>query len=216
MNNTTSSSDLTEHYGRLAQQYDHRWRAYIRQTLEAALGALRLRGTEHILDAPCGTGEFMRMAIERFPNVSLTGIDIAPEMIEVARRKLTDCPRVRFQVADIEALPFVPETFDTVVCANVLHQLRHPLRALQECVRVLKPGGRLVVVAWCRDFWHGRLVHGWFRLFDRTYVGMHGLVQLTGMLHEVGLVVDRARRFVAKPYYGMMWCVAEKIVYAPS
>ena len=57
-------------------------------------------------------------------------------------------------------------------------------------------------------------MHGWLRLVDRTYVKMHGMAEVHTMLNDLGLVTDRACRFVAKPFYGMMWCVAKKVVPA--
>ena len=72
------------------------------------------------------------------------------------------------------------------------------------------------MVDWCRDFWHCRLMHGWLRLVDRTYVKMLRLDEVHRMTQDVGLTMRRAGRFMAKPFYGMMWCVAEKIVYVPT
>ena len=209
-------SRLAQHYDRLANAYDRRWRAYIQQTLERALDVLKLSGRERVLDVGCGTGEFERMAMNRFPQLSITGIDVAPQMIAVARDKLADAPRVSFQVAQAEGLPFDQEEFDVVICANMLHHVREPRWALQECARVLRPSGSCVVVDWCRDFWHCRLMHGWLRLVDRTYVKMLRMAEVRRMAEDLGLRTRKAGRFVAMPLYGMMWCVFEKIVRAPT
>lgn len=200
---------VQQRYHHLAHTYDRRWRVYLRQTLERALTALSLSGTEHILDVGCGTGEFERMAVARFPKLTIVGLDATPAMLEEARAKLAGCPRVSFQIGSVETLPFAEGRFDAVVCANVLHHLRDPQQALQECVRVLHQGGQLIVVDWCRDFWHCRLMHGWLRLFDRTYAAMPGLADLQKGCEELGLTVERVCRFMAKPCYGML-CVAAR------
>ena len=135
------STNLVRHYDRLANAYDRRWRTYVRQTLERALDALALSGSERVLDVGCGTGEFERMAMRRFPQLRITGIDAAPRMIAIARDKLADAPGVNFQVAQAEGLPYDQQEFDVVVCANALHHVREPRQVLQECVRVLRPGG---------------------------------------------------------------------------
>jgi ubiquinone/menaquinone biosynthesis C-methylase UbiE len=212
----TSYHSVVEHYDRLAKQYDRRWRAYIGQTLERALDAVGLAGTERILDVGCGTGEFARMAVERFPKLTIIGLDATPAMVELARAKLAGRSRVTFQVSQADALPFGAEQFDAVVCANALHHLRAPQQALQEWVRVLRPGGRLIVVDWCRDFWHCRLMHYWLRVFDRTYAAMLVLADLQQMAEELGLAVESASRFMAKPFYGMLCLAARKVVCVPT
>lgn len=210
-----TQATLVRHYDRLAKQYDRRWRAYLAQTLGHALEALRLSGTERILDVGCGTGEFARMAVERFPELAIVGVDATPAMVEVARAKLAGRSRVAFQVSPADALPFGAEAFDAVVCANTLHHLHTRQQALQEWVRVLRPGGQLIVVDWCRDFWHCRLMHYWVKRFDRTYAAMPRLSELQNLMaEELGLTVERADRFMAKPFYGMLCVAARKVVCA--
>lgn len=202
--------DVAAHYDRLACRYDRRWRRYVRQTLERALDALHVSGSERVLDVGCGTGEFERMALARFPHLTLVGVDLAGGMIAIARRKLAGMSRVSFQVAHAEQLPFGHGTFDVVVCANALHHMRRPRQLLQECARVLRAGGQLILVDWCRDFWHCRLMHAWLRLVDRTYVRMYRLAEGITMLEEAGYLITSARRFLAKPCYGMWWSLANK------
>jgi len=204
--------ELIRHYGRLAAQYDRRWQAYLRQTLGRVLEVLQASGTARILDVGCGTGEFARMAIQRFPELTIVGIDATPAMVELARAKLTGCSRATFQMSRADTLPFGVEEFDAVVCANTLHHMHMPHRALQEWVRVLRPGGQLIIVDWCRDFWHCRLMHYWMKRFDRTYAAMPRLSEFQQMTEELGLTVERADRFMAKPFYGMLCVTARKVV----
>jgi SAM-dependent methyltransferase len=77
------------------------------------------------------------------------GIDPAPEMVELARRKAAQAGvRVRFEVGVIEVLPYLPDHFDVVLSSLMLHHLPDELkrRGLAEIHRVLKPAGRLVAV----------------------------------------------------------------------
>ena len=206
----TSHSHIAKHYDRLATRYDRRWRVYIRRTLEQAFADLRLSGTERILDVGCGTGEFAQMAMECFPTLMIAGVDVAPGMITVAREKLTRWPQTAFTVAPGETLPFGREGFDVVVCANMLHHVRDPKQVLQECARVLRPGGRLVLVDWCRDFWHCAWFHYWLRFADHSYVKMFRLRELSALIEELTLVTIDARRFVVPPLYGMLRIIARK------
>jgi ubiquinone/menaquinone biosynthesis C-methylase UbiE len=98
----------------------------------------------------CGPG---RLAIAAGtaagPAGEICGIDPAPEMVELARRKAAQATaRTRFEVGVIEALPFPDEHVDVVLSSLMLHHLPDALkrRGLAEIHRVLKPAGRLVAV----------------------------------------------------------------------
>jgi ubiquinone/menaquinone biosynthesis C-methylase UbiE len=97
------------------------------------------------LDVGCGTGFLSFELAARGHRV--TGIDFAAAMLSEARRKtaLTNVS-VWFEQGDAENLPFTALVFDLVVCRHVLWTLPHPEAAVAEWVRVLRPGGRLVVL----------------------------------------------------------------------
>ena len=97
------------------------------------------------LDVGCGTGFLSFELAARGHRV--TGIDFAAAMLTEARRKtaLTNVS-VWFEQGDAENLPFTARVFDLVVCRHVLWTLPHPEAAVAEWVRVLRPGGRLVVL----------------------------------------------------------------------
>lgn len=77
---------------------------------------------------------------------SLTCIDTSPRMIEAANERLAKLGHVTAQVADVHELPFVAESFDSVLVFHTLTYAERPARALSECSRVLRPGGRLVLL----------------------------------------------------------------------
>jgi ubiquinone/menaquinone biosynthesis C-methylase UbiE len=97
-------------------------------------------GASKILDAGCGTGEMAEQLIRRGHEV--WGLDISEPMIRYARER---CGLSRFQLGDIEHLPFRDNTFDAVVCLGVLEYLDTDERVLSELLRVIKPGGRAVI-----------------------------------------------------------------------
>jgi ArsR family transcriptional regulator len=70
-------------------------------------------------------------------------------MIEAVQERLGRFTHVRAQVADVHALPFAADAFDAVLVFHTLTYAEHPQRALAECARVLRPGGRLVLL--CLD-----------------------------------------------------------------
>jgi ubiquinone/menaquinone biosynthesis C-methylase UbiE len=96
-------------------------------------------------DAGCGTG-FLSLELAARGN-RVTGVDFAPSMLELARGKAAARGlSVRFEQADAENLPFAPHSFDLAISRHVLWTLPHPEAAIDEWMRVLRPGGRLAVI----------------------------------------------------------------------
>jgi SAM-dependent methyltransferase len=104
--------------------------------VEAGLDALA-SPPRRVLDLGTGTGAVARLVAERFPEAEIVGADMAPQMIEEARR-VTDSPRITYQVADAQKLPFADGAFDLVTLGNMI-----PF--FDELARVVKPGGRMLI-----------------------------------------------------------------------
>ena len=142
---------VAAHWGRRAAGFDADFGHSIRTAAERAawdrILDLVLAGRRALdaLDAGCGTGFLSFELAARGHHV--TGVDFAPAMLAEARRKATERGvSVRFEEADAERLPFTPGCFDLVISRHVLWTLPHPEAAVEEWIRVLRPGGRLVVV----------------------------------------------------------------------
>ena len=94
-----------------------------------------------VLDVACGTGD---MAVELLrQGCSVTGVDLSTEMMAIAKRK---APQAEYRLADVERLPFGEASFDAVTCAFGVRNFVHLEQGLHEMLRVLKPGGRMVIL----------------------------------------------------------------------
>lgn len=121
-----------------------------RRFREAILELAGLTTGERVVDVGCGTGTLAIGVKQRVGDAGMVhGIDASDQMVALARKKAeTRGVAVDFQVASAQGLPFEDTTFDIVLCTMVMHHLRHDQRgqAVAEMYRVLRPGGRLLVV----------------------------------------------------------------------
>ena len=109
---------------------DRRWRKSAVQGLHGK-----------VLDVACGTGD---MAVELLrQGCSVTGVDLSKEMMAIAKQK---APQAEYKLADVERLPFGEASFDAVTCAFGVRNFVHLEQGLSEMLRVLKPGGRMVIL----------------------------------------------------------------------
>jgi len=115
---------------------------------------------ERHLEVACGTGTLLDLVLRwrlwhRRPPVQVVGVDYAESMLAGAVRRFAGRSNVELRHADVAALPFPAESFDTVNIANAVHCFPDVDGALKDIVRVLKPGGTMAanVLLYPRTFW---------------------------------------------------------------
>jgi SAM-dependent methyltransferase len=127
-------------------------------------GGFDVRGCKHILDAACGNGRYSKFLLQRADaDAVVTSFDLSLNMLLRARSRLKT-PRVTHAVADMTRLPYADACFDAAVCGWAIEHLPDPRPGLSELARVLKPGGKLLLLATedtftgalCSRLWHCR------------------------------------------------------------
>jgi ubiquinone/menaquinone biosynthesis C-methylase UbiE len=195
-------------YASLAPTYDRRWRHYIDTSLAKVVSALSLGGDERILDVACGTGELERLLFARWPGVHVTGADLCPKMLREARAKHL-AGDVSWVETDAARLPLLDGQFDVVICANSFHYFPGPVDCLRDFRRALAPGGKVVLLDWCDDYWTCKLCSLWLRLTDPAYFRTYTARGCRHMLREAGFDIIHAEQFKVSRLWGMMLFVAE-------
>lgn len=143
----------------LAPVYERAWRPvwflsamafdvpHLLQEKQKAVRALRLAPGDRVLDVACGPGNFTREYADAVgPAGWAIGLDLSSPML---RRAVTHSSGTgaSYVLGSAHALPFEDGEFDAVACHGALYLIPEPFRALDELVRVLRPGGRLAVMA---------------------------------------------------------------------
>ncbi|MHB8895850.1 MAG: class I SAM-dependent methyltransferase [Candidatus Geothermincolia bacterium] len=127
--------------------YLGRGKSFRRRLLDLAM----LKDGEGFLDVGCGPGRLVVDACHRVGSLGAAyGVDLSPQMVKLARNKAKkDCPAAEFQQAMAQRLPFDDGFFDAIVTSFVMHHMPDDFErrlAFREMHRVLRKGGRLVVV----------------------------------------------------------------------
>lgn len=159
----TDASKLDDYRTQITREWDdpatiaawRKWRtsgpSWSQGVTDAIVAAVQARPGLHILDLASGAGQpAISLARAVAPDGRVTAADMSPGMLGVAqefagRERVSN---ITFRQADGENLPFRDEEFDGVTCRFGVMFFPDPVRALRECRRVLKPGGRAAFIAW--------------------------------------------------------------------
>jgi ubiquinone/menaquinone biosynthesis C-methylase UbiE len=147
-----------------------------------------------VLEVAVGTG----LNLDTYPSgIQLTGIDLSEPMLAIARTRAAELGRdVELRQGDAHALPFADATFDTVVCTFGLCAIPNIDTALNEMTRVLRPGGKLILVDHVAS--SSRIARGIQRAIEVITVPMaseHFLRRPLTKVKQLPFEIERAERF---------------------
>jgi ubiquinone/menaquinone biosynthesis C-methylase UbiE len=169
----------------LRQELVHRRRHWLGQ---------RARG--RVLEVAVGTGR----SLPFYPaDVTITGIELSPAMLAIARQRAVTLDReADLREGDAENLPFDDAAFDTVLCALALCTIPSPVAALGEMRRVLRPGGRLLLLDHIGSSWPPVYAAQWLieRVTSRS-AGEHFTRRQLPLVTAAGFEVVEAERLKA-------------------
>lgn len=191
---------------------DQAWRRHAVRTASVNPG-------DTVLDVACGTGDLTEAFARRSPAAEVIGLDFTAEMLEIAGRKRDRRPgavasKIRYEQGDAMALPQADASVDVVSIAFGIRNVQEPDRALAEFARVLRPGGRLVIlefdtprfgpVRWFNCWYSGWLMprtatllsgdrSGAYRYLPRSIESFYSRGQMLEAIGRAGFAEARAR-----------------------
>ncbi|MEU4744129.1 methyltransferase domain-containing protein [Actinosynnema sp. NPDC023658] len=187
---------LRQVWDRYAPRYDRDIGVFERLQLGGGRAWVCAQAAGEVLEVAVGTG----LNLAHYPaGVEVTGVDFSPVMLRLAGRRAAELGRaVVLTEADAQALPFPDASFDTVVCTLGLCGFPDERAAISEMHRVLRPGGRLLLLDHVGSHhapirWGQRLLEKW----TVRVLGDHLTRRPLPLVERAGFVVERAERLKA-------------------
>jgi len=145
----------------------------------------------------CGTGYFTEAFARKCRR--LTATDLSESLLGVARIRLREHPEVTIQKENCMETTFSSEAFDSVFMANLIHVVESPSKALQECHRILRNGGIVVIVTftgygmklWEKLKMGAKFSKAWGR--PPSHAHSFSPAQLTSMMENAGFIVETSK-----------------------
>lgn len=191
--NDAATTRVQRIYDRLAERYDRSIGIMERLLFGSGRQWVCSQARGDVLEIAVGTGRNLPFYAA---GVRLTGIELSPKMLALARQRAAEVGIiVDLQLGDAQALAFADESFDSVVCTLSLCSIPDDRRAVAEVARVLRPGGRFVLLEHVRS--PGALMFAMQRILEPVMVrfeGDHLTRDPLGYLEASGLAVERSER----------------------
>jgi ubiquinone/menaquinone biosynthesis C-methylase UbiE len=175
-----------EKFHKQAEKYDSGNKGkHARSLYESVINKLDVLSFNNLLDVGCGTGNLLKLISTRY-DVQISGADLTPKMLNIARIKLGD--KADLKVGDSEELPFDNDKFDMVICTDSFHHYPHPEKVLAEIRRVLQQDGMLLIADPYTPTPLRQLVNLYFKLSRSGDVKIYPESDIRKLLEEAGFI----------------------------
>lgn len=174
---------------------------------------LKLQIRENLLDVGCGTGILLVLAKKQYPHIAMTGIDIDPKVLDIARNKTQKANlEINYEKTSSASLPFADSSFSVVVSTLVFHHIPTEIKkqTLKEIHRVLKNDGRFLLADFGKK--EGVILYGLdfitklFHLPESITLQDNLQGKISTYMKEAGFKVKE----IGKKYKGIQFLLAKK------
>lgn len=205
-----STRAVRRKYNLLARFYDIIYWGYVRKTNEMALQAVHPAGGEHFLNIGCGTGDLEKRLIKKWPGLRITGIDLSSDMLERAGEKLAAHPNVQFKEGDFLKIPLPDHAYDAAFSISNLHYFADPEAVFAKAGRLLKPGGKFILIDWNRQSLKGKIYHAYMSALDPAFAKVYTIAEASALFKNASFTVETTTLFRVDLFWSMMRIVGKK------
>lgn len=181
------SEEIRSHYDNLASSYETRWLHYIQAQSNWILGHWPSIGSakeKTVLDIGCGTGMILGKIHERFPTLSLAGVDISTDMLSRGKQRLPHASLTEGNIEDASVAARLPSA-DIILSLSVLHHLTDVERHLRLLAKLVNPKGTIFLADFSLDGIVMKLGDLCFRFSQSHYLGSLSRRELSGKILQV-------------------------------
>ena len=155
-------------FNRIAKWYEiNPFKKINKRMFEKISRLIKVKDNSRVLDAGCGIGSLLQIIYSEGKNLELYGIDISKEMLKIAGQKLND--NAELSLKSVEKIDFKDRSFDYIFSIDAFHHYANQKLAIRNFYRILKNGGKLIVV----DFSFGIIGNWIFHHIEIGNTGMH-------------------------------------------
>ena len=151
-----------------------------------------LKDYARLLDIACGTGIFANKVQNYNCLMDIHGCDLSPKMIVQARRKNQ---AITWQTTPADSTPYKNDTFDIVTCTTAFHHFPNQQKAIKEMYRVLKPGGKLVIIDGNVSCLLGWIIYKIFVKLQEQQIYHPSAKGMVNLFKKAGFINIRQRQF---------------------
>jgi len=160
---------------------------YLKKAQKDVLSLLNVREGVRFLDVGCGPGWAVEEAAKLASGKGeFYGIDLSPHMIEKAKKDYAGRPNFHFIEANAESIPLESAAFDILICTNSFHHYLHPEKAMAEFHRLLRAGGRLLLLDPTADSRIVRFADRIIRWIEPSHVKLYSTEEFRDLFEGAG------------------------------
>jgi len=193
-------NDVTEKYwSRFSETYDENQEYVVGKDFIGEIGKelSKLPELGKTVELGCGTGRFTELILPKITHLVAT--DLSNELLVLAQKRLRDCPKVTIQNENCSDTSFASGAFDNAFMANLIHVVENPAQVLEECHRIIRKDGVLIIVTYTNVGMHFlekiklgiRFLKTWGKPPKHTHI--FSPEKLAALMENAGFSIEEAK-----------------------